>query len=58
MKDTIIKAIVYRIIIVVTQTIFLYLFTGSLELASTASIVFAFIATIIHIIFERLWNES
>ena len=58
MKNTIIKAIVYRIIIITAQTIFLYLLTGDLELSSSASLIFAFIATLIHIVFERLWNEK
>lgn len=56
MKDTILKAIVYRVIIVISQLIFLYVVTGSVELATSVSIAFAFIATIIHIIFERLWK--
>jgi len=55
LKDTIIKAIVYRLIIVISQALFIYAVTGSIKFATGISLAFAVLATGIHIIFERLW---
>ena len=50
------KALIYRIIIVITQFFFIYLISGSLSYATSISISFAILATIIHIGFEKVWH--
>ena len=56
MKDIIKKALVYRLIIIVSQIIVLYILTGNITISTSSSLIFAVIATAIHVIFEKLWK--
>ena len=58
MRDIIKKAIYYRIMIVVSQLIFLYILTNELVFSVGISGAFAIIATIEHIIFEKIYTKN
>jgi len=57
MINTIKKAIAYRLIIMASQAIFLYVAYGDLKLATEVSLAFAALATLIHVVFERVWER-
>jgi len=54
--NTLYKAIVYRIVVIISQLICLYLYTGELSLSVGFSLLFGLIATIEYIIFEKYWK--
>ena len=51
------KALLYRVIVVILNAIFLYLWTGKLEIALGYSIFFSIITTIVYILMEIIWKE-
>jgi len=58
MKNTILKAITYRIIIILSQLTLLYLITGNIRFSFEFSMLFGIVATIEYIILEILWKKK
>ena len=57
MKLTLIKAIVYRLIIILTQFIYLYVTTGDTTFSVNVASIFGIFATIEYIAMERYWDK-
>jgi len=57
MRLIILKALIYRIIIVITQFVFLWLYTGDVSFAIDIAIIFGFLATIEYVTLEKLWER-
>jgi len=58
MRNTILKALTYRIIVIITQLIILYVLTGNIKFSLGYSILIGIITTIEYITLEKLWKKK
>ena len=58
MRNTILKALTYRIIVIITQLIILYVLTGNIKFSLGYSILIGIITTIEYITLENLWKKK
>lgn len=56
-KRSIIKSIVYRIILIITNGIVVYVATKRIDLTLGVSLSTAILNTIIYYLYERFWNN-
>jgi uncharacterized membrane protein len=56
-KRSIIKAISYRIICIISQTIVTYIFTGDIVQVVWIVLVFQSVQTLLYYLHERAWNK-
>lgn len=56
-KRSIIKTITYRILIIISTIIIVYLFTGNLDLTIEVTAVSSIASTILYFLHERAWNH-
>ena len=56
MKKTILKALVYRVIIILSQLICLFLYTGNIKVSIEFALLFGIVSTIEYIILEKIWR--
>ena len=56
MREILKKAIVYRIMIMVSQMIFLYVVLGRIDVSIGITFSFGALATLEHILLEKVWE--
>lgn len=54
---SIVKAVTYRILIIISNAIVIYLFTGNSSLTANFIGITSVVSTILYFVHERMWNE-
>ena len=56
-ERSILKTIGYRVLIIISNTIIVYILTQDIEVTLGASIAMTIVNTIIYYLYERFWNN-